>query len=157
MNGTVIEQGGVGAAAAQGLDHAEQVVPAPGVEPRGVLAQLVEHLLHLERGGQGLDQAGGPDGPPGDAEVVLRQDEGVVPQPRLEVALHLRQVEVRALPAIDLRLPARGEVEREVHQAARGRLAVHREVLLGQVPAARAHDDRGQLVVGPQLVPLAGR
>ena len=31
------------------LDDAEDVVPAPGVEPGGVLAQLVEDLVHLER------------------------------------------------------------------------------------------------------------
>jgi hypothetical protein len=33
------------------LMHAEDVVPAAGVEARRVLAQLVEDLVHLERGG----------------------------------------------------------------------------------------------------------
>ena len=54
MNGTVIvtcarsgrtKPGPV----AELLDHAEDVVPAPGVEPGCVLAQLVQDLVHLER------------------------------------------------------------------------------------------------------------
>ena len=43
-----------------------------------------------------LDQHRGLDGAARDAERVLRGDEHVVPQPRLEMALQLRQVEVRA-------------------------------------------------------------
>ena len=46
---------------AEALDHREQVVPAAGVQPGGVVAQLVEDLLHLERGRDRLDQDGGPD------------------------------------------------------------------------------------------------
>ena len=45
------------------LDHREDVVPAARVQPVRVVAQLVEDLLHLERGRQGLDQHGGPDRP----------------------------------------------------------------------------------------------
>ena len=44
---------------AEFLDAREDVVPAPDVEARGVLAQLVEDLVHLERGDDGLDQHGG--------------------------------------------------------------------------------------------------
>ena len=40
------------------LDEAEDVVPAAAVEAGGVLAQLVEDLVHLERGGQRLDEHG---------------------------------------------------------------------------------------------------
>ena len=46
---------------AEGLDDAEQVVPAAGVEPGGVRRQLVEDLLHLERRRDGLDQHRGAD------------------------------------------------------------------------------------------------
>ena len=80
------------------LDDAEDVVPAAGVQPGRVLAQLVEDLVHLERGEDGLDQDGGADGAARDAERVLRVDEHVVPEPRFEMALELRQVEVRAPP-----------------------------------------------------------
>ena len=143
------------AAGAELLDHAEQVVPAARVQPGRVLTQLVEDLLHLERRRDRLDQHGGPDGAAGDAERVLGQVERVVPQPRLEVALVLGQVEVRSLALLDLFLRAGGHVQGEVGQAARGPHAVDEDVLLVQVPAARADHDRGQLAVGPQRVVLA--
>jgi hypothetical protein len=63
-----------------------------------VLAQLVEDLVHLERGEDRLDQHGRLDRAARDAELVLRHHEHVVPQPRLEMALELRQVEVRPVP-----------------------------------------------------------
>ena len=43
------------------LDHAEHVVPAPGVQAGRVLAQLPEDLVHLERSQDRLDQHGRPD------------------------------------------------------------------------------------------------
>ena len=56
---------------AERLDHREDVVPAAGVEPVRVVAQLVEDLLHLERGRQRLDQHGGADRPRWKAERLL--------------------------------------------------------------------------------------
>ena len=88
------------AGVAEVLDDAEQVVPAAGVQAGGVVAEFVEDLVHLERGRDGLDQDGGADGALRDAEVVLGEDEDLVPEPGLEVALHLGQVVVRAL-AVD--------------------------------------------------------
>ena len=76
MNGTVIvscarsgedERGRV----PERLDAAEQVVPAPGVEARGVLAQLVQDLVHLERGVDRLDEDRRADAAPRDPERVL--------------------------------------------------------------------------------------
>ena len=87
--------------AAELLDAREDVVPAAAVEPGRVLAQLVEDLVHLEGGEHRLDQHRRLDRSRRDAELVLRHDEDVVPQPRLEVALELRQVEVRAAAARD--------------------------------------------------------
>ena len=104
MKGTVIvtwRRSGstMSARAAELLDDAEDVVPAAGVETRGVLAQLEQDLLHLEGGEDRLDQDGGADRAARDAEGVLGGDEDLVPQRRLEVALELRQVEVRAAAA----------------------------------------------------------
>ena len=42
--------------AAEFLDEAEDVVPAAAVEPDDVVLQLVQDLVHLERGENGLDQ-----------------------------------------------------------------------------------------------------
>src|SRR5699024_6628846 len=118
------------------LDDAEQVVPATGVETRGVLTQLVEDLVHLEGCRDGLDQAGCADGAAGDPQALLGQDEDVVPQAGLEVALHLRQVEVGALALVEQALGAVEEVEREVDDTAAGALPVDEDVLFVQVPAA---------------------
>ena len=52
------------------LDHAEDVVPAPCVEPGGVVAQLVEDLVHLEGGENRLDQHRRLDRPVLDARVA---------------------------------------------------------------------------------------
>ena len=38
------------------LDAREDVVPAPGIEPSRVLAELVQDLVHLERGQNRLDE-----------------------------------------------------------------------------------------------------
>jgi hypothetical protein len=114
------------------LDHREDVVPAAGVQAGGVLAQLVEDLLHLEGRHDRLDQAGGADGAARDAERLLAGDEDVVPQPRLEVALHLGQVEVRPEALVDGDLAAGRQVHAEVEQAAGHRLAVDQDVPLGR-------------------------
>ena len=83
-------------ALAELLDDREDVVPASGVEPGRVLAELVEDLVHLERREDRLDEDGRLDRPARDPDPVLREAEDVVPEPRLEVALELREVEVRA-------------------------------------------------------------
>ena len=54
--------------AAELLDEAEDVVPAAAVEAGRVVAQLVEDLVHLEGGQDRLDQDGGADRAPRDAE-----------------------------------------------------------------------------------------
>ncbi len=77
----------------------------------------------------------------------------VVPQPRLEVALQLGQVEVGAGAARQQVLGVAEHVEAEVEEAGRDRLAVHQHVLFDQVPAARADQQGGDGVV--ELVGLA--
>ena len=132
------------------LDHAEDVVPAARVQAGRVLAQLVEDLVHLERGEDRLDQDGRLDRPLRHAEPLLRPDEDVVPEPRLQVRLELRQVEPRAAAVV-----VAEEVEAEVEQARRHRRAVDLEVPLLQVPAARPHEQGRRLLVQAVLL-LAG-
>ena len=132
------------------LDHAEDVVPAARIQAGRVLAQLVEDLVHLERGEDRLDQDGRLDRPLRHAEPLLRPDEDVVPEPRLEVRLELRQVEPRAAAVV-----VAEEVEAEVEQARRHRRAVDLEVPLLQVPAARPHEQGRRLLVQAVLL-LAG-
>ncbi len=66
-----------------------------------MVAQLVENLVHLEGRENGLDQNGGADRTARYSEPVLRKIEDIVPEPRLQMALHLGQIEIWAgAPAI---------------------------------------------------------
>ncbi len=84
------------------LDDAEDVVPATGIQPGGVIAQLVEDRVHLEGRGDRLDQDGRAERAPRDRERVLGEAEHVVPQGCLVGALELRQVHGRRDAAVDL-------------------------------------------------------
>src|SRR3546814_3400554 len=68
--------------------------------------------------------------------TTLFRSEDVVPQPRLEMALELGQVEIWTAAAIDELLGVVEEVQAEVHQRGRHGLAVEQDVLLVEMPAA---------------------
>ena len=78
------------------LDEGEDVVPAPAIEPRHMLAQLIEDLIHLKGGGQRFDEHGRLDGAERQSKRALRMNEDIVPQPRFQMAFHLGQVEIGA-------------------------------------------------------------
>src|SRR4051794_26321412 len=94
------------ARAAEVLDDAEQIVPAARVQTRRVVTQLVEDLLHLERGRDGLDEHSRPDGTAIEREMPLVEvppprphDDHSVPDTRLEGVLPaLRRGEGDLLP-----------------------------------------------------------
>src|SRR5262245_9837127 len=134
------------------LDHREDVVPAARVQPRGVLAELVQDLLHLEGGEDRLDEDGRLDRPARNPGPVLREAEDLVPEPRLEVALELREVEVGPSAALEQALDVPLEVDAEVEEARRDVLSVELDVTLLQMPAPGPHEEDGDLVL--QLVAL---
>ena len=86
-----------------------------------------------------------------DPERLLCELEHVVPEARLEVALELGQIEVRAAAGVEEPAGVVEEVEAEVAERAGDRFAVDQQVLLGQMPAARADEQRRHLVVEPVL------
>ena len=133
------------------LDHAEDVVPTSGVQPRCVVAELVEDLVHLERREDRLDQDRGADRSAFDPEPVLRPPEDVVPQARLEMALELREVEVRTGASLELLAGVVEEREPEVEEAAGDRSPVHEHVPLRQLPPARPNDQRRDAFAQPVL------
>ena len=116
--------------------QAEDVVPSTAVESGRVLLELVEDLLHLERGGKGLDQDGSSDRSLRQAELASREAEDVVPQSSLEVVLHLGEVEVGARAPLDELGGVVVEVDGKVEQTARDGLAVDQDVTLLQVPSS---------------------
>ena len=81
------------------------------------------------------------------AERALGMRDDFRPEPRLETVLQLGQVEVRP------RAPAQEfggvvvQVQAEIHESASDRLVAVHPVLLGQVPAARPHDEDRCLIV----------
>ena len=81
-----------------------------------MVAQFIENLVHFEGCGDGLNQHGGADGALGNADVILREDEDVIPQASFVVALQLRQVEVWAGAGGDLRLGVMKEEQSEVEK-----------------------------------------
>src|SRR5687767_4957362 len=112
------------------LDIGEDIVPPAAVEAGGVLAKLVEDLVHLERGEYRLDQDRSLDGALWYSELVLGRLEDVVPEPGLEVALHLGQVEVRAGTIIQQRLRVVEEIQAEVEETPWDLFPVNEHVLL---------------------------
>src|SRR6185503_12273925 len=127
---------------AEFLDETEDVIPPSTIEPDDVILQLPEDLVHLEGGQDSLDQHGGLDRLRSQTELCLRVTEHLRPESRLQVALGLGQIEIRAAAAtLELRVVVE-QVETEVYERTRYRLAVDLQVLLGQVPAARPDDQR---------------
>src|SRR5439155_6885505 len=102
--------------------------------------ELVEDLLHLERCEDRLDQHGAPDRAARNPERLLRERERLRPQPRLEMALQLRQVEVRPASALEQLAGVVVHDEPEIEEARRHRLTVEVHVPLDEMPAARAND-----------------
>src|SRR5262245_35943421 len=122
---------------AEAFDERENVIPATTVEARRVLAQLVENLVHLERGQDGLDQHRGANGAARDAELLLRVNEHVVPQTRFQVALHLGQIEIRSAAALDELMRVVEKEETKIKKARGDDGAIHAHVALIEMPAAR--------------------
>src|SRR5258708_6189880 len=122
-----------------------------------MVAELVQDLLHLERGRERLDEHRRLDRALREVEPLLRPHEDVVPEARLFVTLELGQVEVRSAAALEELLRVVEEVQAEVHERAGDRLAVDQEVLLEEVPAARPHDHRRERFVQRVALALGAR
>ena len=136
------------------LDVGEDVVPATAVKTGAVVAELVDDLVHLESGGNSLNQDSTTDGTTGHANVVLGKVEDIVPESGLKVRFHLGKVEVRAEAAGNELLGVVVEVETEVEETTGDGLAINNEVLLVKVPASSTSDQCREDTVGTELVLL---
>ena len=104
--------------ASEFLDETKNVIPAPAVQPDGVVAQFVEDFIHFKSRGNGLDQHGSADGSSGHSGIFLGKEEDVIPQPRFEVALEFGQIEIGAGAPGDEFLRVVEEIEAEIEQCA---------------------------------------
>lgn len=112
------------------------------------------YLIHLERSQDGLDEHGAPDRPSGNSQEVLSEIEDVVPQSSFQVRFHLRQIEVRTGSSLDQFVGIVIEVQAEIEQTGRDRLAINRKMLLVQMPASRSNDESGESSIRAELVIL---
>src|SRR5260221_8828979 len=112
-----------------------------------MFAQFIKNFLGLERGEDRLDQNRRANRAARNLQRVLGEIENIVPEPRLEMTLHFRQIKIRAAAALQQFGGIVEEIQTEVEQAAGNRLAVHENVLLWQMPAARTHEQRRGLRV----------
>ena len=79
------------------------------------------------------------DGPLGNAQHVLCSHKDMVPQPGLQVALHLGQIEVWARALCQQSLGIVEEVDAKVKNGTWNGTAVHNEVVLRQMPPPWPH------------------
>ena len=119
-----------------------------------MLSQLVEDLVHLERGRKRFDQHRRLDGPGANPERRLRVCEDVVPEACLEMTLQLREVEIWARPGADERVGVVEQEQAEIEERSRHGPIVDQAVPLAQMQAARADHQRRRPRI--QLVALAG-
>src|SRR5215472_15048548 len=84
---------------AEFLDAGKNVIPATAVQPGRMVAQFVEVFVHFECGWNCLDQYSCSNRTAWNSKFILGEIEGVIPDACLEVALHFRQVEIRAAAA----------------------------------------------------------
>src|SRR6185436_2763060 len=108
--------------AAEFLDEAEDVVPTTAVQTDDVVLELVQDLVHLEGGENGLDQHRDLDGLRRDAERGFGMLEHIRPQTRFAMVFELRQIEVRASAARLQRRVVVKQVEAEIDERAGDRL-----------------------------------
>jgi hypothetical protein len=152
-DGAAIRQDEFGAMA-EFLDDAENVVPASAVEPDDPVAKLIEDLVDLERGRDGLDENRHLHRAARQAELLFGMRDDIRPKPGLEAVLELGQVEIRPGAAA---LEFGGivvNVNAEVDECARDRVLAEQPVLLREVPAARPDDQDSRLFVQAVLLAL---
>src|ERR1039457_7171129 len=137
------------------LDEAENIIPASAIQSRRMVAQFVEDLVHFKRRQNGFDQDGGANRSARNAEFILSKTEHVVPQPRLQMTFHLREVEIRTSALAQQGLGIVKKEQAKIKQRGRDRLAIDQKVLFVQVPASRPHEQRCQ--IGTQLILLSLR
>src|SRR6201988_3157212 len=118
-----------------------------------MVPQFVENFVHFKCGENRLDQDGCPYAALRDAQLFLRKHKNIVPQSRFEMALELRQVEIRSRSCRQQLFCVVKEIEAKIKKGTRHRLTVNQKMALVEMPAAGPHEQdcglRVELVVLP--------
>src|SRR5205814_4325979 len=99
-----------------------------------------ENFVHLERGGDCFDEHRRANRAARNPKLVLREIESVVPDPRLEMAIHFWQVEIRPGAPMEQLASIVKAVGAEIEQGAGDRITVNDHVLLNEMPAAGSNE-----------------
>ena len=103
-----------------------------------MLSQLPENLLHLEGGGDSLDQDGRSNSSPSHSDGILRHSEDVVPESRLGRVLELGNVEGGSSSSSDDLSGVVEEVDSEIEEGSREVLSVDLDVGLVEMQSTRS-------------------
>src|SRR5258708_29892150 len=80
----------------ESFDAAKDIIPTTAVQTGRVIAQFIKDLIHFKRCENGLDQDRCPDAPTRNPDFILSKAEDIIPETRLQMALHFGQVKIRA-------------------------------------------------------------
>ena len=129
------------------LNVTEDVVPPPAVEPGRVIPELIQNFLGLKNGRQGLNEAGGLHRPNRKTHGALSADKNIIPNSRLKVTLHLRQVEVGGGTSGDELASIMEKVEAKVDQHTRHGATINLEIdLIQMISPGTDKEDCGLLI-----------
>ena len=95
----------------------EDVIPAPSVQAAAMRAQFVKYFRHLKCRQNIFNQHRGADGSHRQPQQLLRKHKHIVPQARLQMALQLGNVKVRAALARQQLVRIVKEVQAKIKQA----------------------------------------
>src|SRR5260370_19450468 len=119
-----------------------------------MVSQLVHDFIHLKGCQDRLDQHRSFNGTLRNPQFLLRQHEYIIPETRLPVIFELGQVKVRTCSLFDQLLSGVKEVQAKIKDATGNRLAINQSMLLYKMPAARAYQQRRDLLVESVLLSL---
>src|SRR5208282_31492 len=121
-----------------------------------MIPELPEDLVHLERGGERLDEDRGPDRAGREVEGDLCGPEHVVPQPGFEVVLELRKIQIGSGPPPPEFLGVAKKEETRVEEARGNRMVFYLEMPFLEMPAPGADHECGDLRVESVLLAFRG-
>src|SRR5699024_9254283 len=112
------------------FDDTEQVIPSTSIQTGSVVPQLIENLVHLEDGGNRLDEHGGPYCAVLDSQCTFGMGEDVVPPPRLLRIFQFWQIEVRSTATLEQFPGIVEKVETKIYERPDGFTSIDLDIVL---------------------------
>src|SRR5689334_17972276 len=104
-----------------------------------MIAKLIQDFIHFKGSKDSFDENGGADGALGYTDVILGKHEYIVPETCLQVALHLRQIEIGSYSLTEQIAGVMEEEQSGIEQRPRYRLTINRRMLFDEMPSSRTN------------------